>query len=71
MSFCAADPESAGFVGSMTRFIDCRAEALGSGAYQVLALPGSTLSVVLTGFLTIFVALIGYNLLLGRSFTVR
>jgi type IV secretion system protein VirB6 len=71
MDFCAADPQSAGFIGSMTRFVDCKAQLLGSGAYQALALPGSTLSVLLTGFLTIFIALIGYNLLLGRSFTVR
>ena len=71
MDFCAAQPQSAGFVGSMTHFVDCKTQLLGSGAYQVLALPGSTLSVVLTGFLTIFIALIGYNLLLGRSFTVR
>ena len=36
-----------------------------------IGVPGSTLSVVLTGFLTIFIALIGYNLLLGHSLTVR
>jgi type IV secretion system protein VirB6 len=34
-------------------------------------MPGSTLQLVLTGFLTIFIALIGYNLLLGQSLTVR
>jgi len=70
-SFCASDPQSAGFIGSMTRFVDCKVESFGSGAFQALALPGSTLSVVLTGFLTIFIAIIGYNLLLGRSFTMR
>lgn len=71
MDYCAVQPQSAGFIGSMTQFVDCKAQLLGSGAYQALALPGSTLSIVLTGFLTIFIALIGYNLLLGRSFTVR
>jgi type IV secretion system protein VirB6 len=55
----------------MTRFVDCRVETFGSGAFQALAQPGSTLSLVLTGFLTIFIAVIGYNLLLGRSFTIR
>jgi type IV secretion system protein VirB6 len=34
-------------------------------------LPGSTLSVVVSGFLTIFIALVGYNLLLGGSLTIR
>lgn len=69
--YCAVQAQSSGFIGSMTQFVDCRAQLLGSGAYQALASPGSTLSIVLTGFLTIFVALIGYNLLLGRGFTIR
>jgi type IV secretion system protein VirB6 len=55
----------------MTGYIDCQSQVLGSGAWQALAAPGSTLTVVLTGFLTIFIALIGYNLLLGQSMTVR
>lgn len=68
---CPAVPPSAGFITSMTGFVDCQAQVLGSGAWQALAAPGSTLAVVLTGFLTITIALIGYNLLLGRSITVR
>lgn len=68
---CAASPESAGYVGSVSHFIDCRAEMLDTGAFGALAAPGSTLSLVLTGFLTVFVALIGYNLLLGRGFGIR
>lgn len=68
---CAAKPESTGFIGSMTHFIDCQSQVLGSNAYQALSMPGSTLQLVLTGFLTIFIAIIGYNLLFGRSFTVR
>ena len=71
MDVCAGQPQAQGFVNSMVRFIDCQAQALGSNPYQALSAPGSTLSIVLTGFLTIFIALIGYNLLLGRSFTVR
>jgi type IV secretion system protein VirB6 len=55
----------------MSGYIDCQAQVLGSGAWAALATPGSTLTVVLTGFLTIFIALIGYNLLLGHSITVR
>lgn len=71
MDACAIPPQSDGFIGSMTHFVDCQAELLGSGAYQALGAPGSTLAVVLTGFLTIFIALIGYNLLLGRGPTLR
>jgi len=71
MDICPAVPPGAGFIGSMTGYIDCQAQLLGSGAWAALAAPGSTLSIVLTGFLTLFIALIGYNLLLGRSVTVR
>jgi len=71
METCQGLPPGAGFVSSLANYFDCQAQTLGSGAYQALLLPGSTLSVVLTGFLTIFIALIGYNLLLGRTMTVR
>lgn len=71
MDICPALPPGAGFIGSMTGHVDCQARLLGSGAWSALAAPGSTLSVVLTGFLTIVIALVGYNLLLGRTVTVR
>ena len=71
MDLCPALPPAAGFISSTTGYIDCQARILGSGAWAALAAPGSTLAVVVTGFLTIAVALIGYNLLLGRSVTVR
>jgi len=71
MDACSALPQAAGFVGSTTGYIDCQAEQLGSGAWQALAAPGSTLAVVLTGFLTIVIALIGYNLLFGRVMSMR
>jgi type IV secretion system protein VirB6 len=68
---CSAAPQAAGFVSSVTAYIDCQAQTLGSGSWQALASPGSTLTIVLTAFLTIFIALIGYNLLLGQGMTVR
>lgn len=71
MDICPAVPPASGFISSMTGYIDCQAQMLGSGAWSALAAPGSTLTIVLTGFLTIFIALIGYNLLLGQSMTVR
>jgi type IV secretion system protein VirB6 len=71
MDLCPAIPPSAAFISSIMGFIDCQSQVLGSGAWNALAAPGSTLAVVLTGFLTIFVALIGYNLLLGQSMTMR
>jgi len=65
-------PEQAtGFISSLTIYLDCQAQLLGSGAWEALAAPGSTLSAVLTGFLTLYIAITGYNLLLGQSMTVR
>lgn len=71
MGVCSALPTGAGFISSMTSYIDCQSQVLGSGAWSALPAPGSTLTIVLTGFLTIFIALIGYNLLLGHSMSVR
>lgn len=71
MSLCTSPNPPIGFVGSLTRFVDCQAEAVGAGAYAALATPGSTLSIVLTGFITILVALLGYNLMLGHAPSLR
>lgn len=61
----------AGFVRSMMAFVDCQAATLGAGGYQALAAPGSMLGLVLTGFMTLFVALFGYRLLLGYGPDLR
>lgn len=71
MDVCSGAQSGTGFVSSVTGFVDCQAQNLGFGAWNALGLPGSTLQLVLTGFLTIFIALIGYRLLLGSAFTVR
>lgn len=71
MSICTSPNPPIGFIGSVTRFVDCQAEAFGAGAYAALATPGSTLSIVLTGFITILVALLGYNLMLGHAPSLR
>ena len=59
------------FLGGVIDFVDCQAQAIGSGGYQALAAPGSTLSVALTGLLTLFVALFGYRMLFGYTPGVR
>ncbi len=70
-AICPAAPAGAAFVRRMVDFIDCQAQAIGAGGYQALAASGSTLSLVLTGFLTLFVALFGYRLLFGHVPSVR
>ncbi len=51
--------------------IDCQAQALGSFGWQALAEPGSTASFVITGLLTLFIALFGVRLLFGPAPTGR
>jgi type IV secretion system protein VirB6 len=71
MEACAPLPAGAGFIQSILAFIDCRGQLLASTAYGALAAPGSMLSLLLTGFLTLFIALFGYRLLLGHGPDVR
>ena len=65
------DNAGSGFIGSVTSYLDCQSQNLGSGAWAALASPGGSLTLLLTGLLTILIALIGYRLLLGAPFTVR
>jgi type IV secretion system protein VirB6 len=67
---CPGLPADA-FLGGILDYIDCQAQAIGSGGYQALAAPGSSLSLVLTGLLTLFVALFGYRMLFGQTPGVR
>lgn len=55
------------FLSGLLLHIDCQGRNIGSYGYGALAEPGSTASDVLTGLLTIFVALYGYRLLLGPT----
>ena len=68
---CGALTANAGFVAGLLNYVDCQAQAIGSGGYQALASPGSTFSIVLTALLTLFVALFGYRMLLGRTPVLR
>jgi type IV secretion system protein VirB6 len=71
IAVCPAAAPGAAFARRMVDFIDCQAQAIGAGGYQALAAPGSTLSLVLAGFLTLFVAFFGYRLLFGQTPSVR
>lgn len=71
MIVCSPAPAGAAFVRRMLDFVDCQAQAIGAGGYQALAAPGSMLSIVLTGLLTLFVALLGYRMLFGHTPAVR
>lgn len=68
---CTAVISGSGFLSATLAQIDCQAENLGSYGYGALAEPGSTISIALSGLLTIFVALLGIRLALGYSFKTR
>ncbi len=67
MSVAACLPGSGGEspIGDLLALTDCRAAALGAGGYQAIG-DGGWFAAVLTGLLTVAVALQGYRLLVGR-----
>ena len=71
ITICPPAPSDGAFVRRILDFVDCQAQAIGAGGYQALSAPGSTPSLLLTGVLTLFVALIGYRMLFGQTPTVR
>lgn len=64
-------PGGGGFVGGILRFVDCEAQTIGAAGYQALATPGSPFWLILTGLLTLFVAVFGYRMILGHVPSVR
>jgi type IV secretion system protein VirB6 len=68
---CQAPPPAAGFLQGLLAYVDCQAQSIGANGYEALAAPGSMLSLVLTGLLTLFVAFLGYRMLFGQTPTVR
>jgi type IV secretion system protein VirB6 len=71
MAACPSIPPDDGFLRGMLDFVDCQAQSIGEEGYRALAAPGSSLSLVLLGFLTLFVALFGYRMLLGQVPGIR
>lgn len=70
MAVCPALSDTA-FLGSLLAHVDCQAQAIGAGGYQALSASGSGVAMILSGALTIFVALFGYRLLMGETPGVR
>lgn len=68
---CQNIPSPETFAPGMIAYLDCQAQTLGATGYQALAAPGSVASVLLTGMITLLIAVIGYRLLLGYAPTIR
>jgi type IV secretion system protein VirB6 len=67
---CIGPPDGVGFLSGALDFIDCQAQSIGEAGYLVLAQPGSTAALLLTALFTIFIALFGIRLLLGRPLAI-
>lgn len=64
---CPSISPGGAFLSGVLNYVDCQAQAIGENGYQALTAPGSTVAVLLTGLLTIFVALFGYRMILGQT----
>jgi type IV secretion system protein VirB6 len=62
-----ACPATSGIVSGVVDAVDCNIRVLVHQTYRDLVGPGTVFAGVLTAMLTIYVALIGYQLLLGRG----
>lgn len=70
MQQCASPDPSFGVAYRVSTYLDCQARALGENGFQALA-GGPLGSSLLFGLVTIFIALIGYRLILGHVPDVR
>lgn len=66
MAFCPAPPEE-GMVGGVIDTVDCHIRILVHDTYRSLVGPDTLFATAFTGMLTIYIALIGYQLLFGRG----
>jgi type IV secretion system protein VirB6 len=64
---CAAPRAEAGLVRGLLETVDCNIREGVQGGYNAFFGPGSTLTAVITILLTIYVALLGFRLLTGRT----
>ncbi len=66
MAICPV-PESLGLVGGLLETVDCHIRVLVHDSYESLVGPNTWFAAAFTGLLTIYIALVGYQLLLGRG----
>jgi type IV secretion system protein VirB6 len=70
MTSCPTISDGA-FLQSALSFVDCQAQTIGGQGYQALAAPGSSLSLMITGLLTLLIAFAGYRMLIGQTPELR
>ena len=67
---CLGPDTALGVAYRLSAYLDCQARALGENGFQAVA-GGAMGTALLTGLITVFIALIGYRLLLGHMPDVR
>jgi type IV secretion system protein VirB6 len=63
---CPAPTSGTGFLAATLTHLDCQAQTIAAAGYQSLANPFSTVSLALTGLLSIYIAIIGIKILMGN-----
>lgn len=66
MAFCPAQPD-AGMVGGVIDTVDCHIRALVHDSFESMVGPNTWFATAFTGMLTLYIALLGYQLLFGRG----
>lgn len=66
MAFCGASTNS-GMVPALVETVDCHIRVLVQDSYRELVGPNTVFATAFTGLLTIYIALVGYQLLFGRG----
>lgn len=64
---CSAIITGDAFLSRVLEHIDCQAQVIGSYGYQALGEPGSLAAVLMTGLLTLFIALFGLRVMFGPA----
>lgn len=70
MNTCPGIADGA-YLRSVLSFVDCQAQTIGAAGYEAAAAPGSPLSLLLTGLVTLCVTFYGYRLLFGDTPNIR
>jgi type IV secretion system protein VirB6 len=63
---CSAPTTGNGFLEGTLTYLDCQAQSIAAAGYQSLASPISSVSLALTGLLSIYIAIIGIKMLMGH-----
>jgi type IV secretion system protein VirB6 len=71
MPSCPTLSPDGDFLREVLTYVNCQSQAIGESGYAALAAPHSSASLILTGLLTIFIAVYGYRMILGGIPTAR